>query len=143
MGILHGTDLGYGFVMGTERSRMLLNNMPSAYHLIPSAGYFTPEGAQITTPIATFDTSPATEIFRNTYGSEITNMTELHDFVLGAEGRATPSFSDTKHPAIGNSNLLAYAEDIYAKIGGNNWTPSASTTVHQIAGWGRGNARGD
>lgn len=135
MGLLHGTDLGYGFIMGAERSRMLLNNMPSAYHLIPSTGYFTTEGAQITTPIATFDTSQATETFRNAYGSEINGATELRDFVLGAEGRATPAFSDIKNLAVGNPTLLAYAEAIYEQIG-DNWTPSASTTVHQIAGWG-------
>ncbi len=136
--LLHGTDLGpMGVVMSAERSRQLTENMPAAYNLLPSASYFTTVSPGLETDkVVTFDTQK--DAYTNQiskYGNYVSNKDELKDYILGGDGRAKPSYSDTNSPSVGNSSLYTQAESVHNIL--DSWQPSTTTKVIQIAGWGR------
>ena len=57
--LLHGTELGHGFIMNKDRSRQLSENMSTIYNLLPSAGYFTTvDPAFAVDKIASFENIP-------------------------------------------------------------------------------------
>lgn len=134
--LLHGADLGPGgFIMSNERSRQLAENMPTVYNLLPSSGYFTM--AQI--PFApdkliTFENKHLFDPQISKYGLDISDETELKDYVLGGDERAKPAFEDTSHPNIGNSVLYDQAQNVHQIL--DIWQPSPDTKVIQVAGWG-------
>ncbi|MCC7160661.1 alpha/beta hydrolase, partial [Candidatus Nomurabacteria bacterium] len=134
--LLHGTDLGPGgFIMSNERSRQLAENMPTVYNLLPSFGYFTM--AQI--PFApdkliTFENKHLFDPQISKYGLDISDETELKDYILGGDDRTKPTFEDTAHPNIGNSVLYNQAQSVHQIL--DNWQPSPDTKVIQVAGWG-------
>jgi pimeloyl-ACP methyl ester carboxylesterase len=133
-GMLHGTGLDIpediGFLMNRPTARTLAQNMQSGYNLIPSPAYF----ATVATPLITFTNSPTTQLFRNYYGESITSGSELHDFLLGAEGRTKPTANHVTEPEILNGALLPIAEAHHLAL--DAWVPPASMQVIQIAGWG-------
>jgi len=131
--LLHGLDqnLGFGFVMKTTTARTLAENMPSGYNLLPDQKYF----ADVSTPVVSFGASTSvTQSFRDTYGLDINNRTELKQFLLGLEGRTKPTSSDTDNPNILNSVLLSRAEVVQNNL--DVWVPPTGVDVVQIAGWG-------
>jgi len=136
MELLHGKELGpLGFVMSAERLRNLTQNMPSAYHLLPSSAYFSGLGSSVSTPVVSFVDGTSTQSFVNLYGNEITDMLNLPRFLLGVDGRNFPIYDDLNNPSVLNPNLLTAAEGVHLQLD-DNWEFSASTTVYQIAGWG-------
>jgi pimeloyl-ACP methyl ester carboxylesterase len=135
IGLLHGSDLGHGFIMNAERSRQLSENMASVYNLLPSAGYFTTvDPAFAVDKVVSFKDTPFFNPQTSQYGVYVSNETELKNYILGTDGRTKPSFSDTVHPNIGNSTLYSQAEDVHQIL--DNWQPSPNTKVIQVAGWG-------
>jgi pimeloyl-ACP methyl ester carboxylesterase len=134
-GMLHGTGLDLpedvGFLFDRSTARQLAENMPSAYNMLPSPAYFT----TVAEPVVSFsEATPLTNIFRAAYGNTITTKVELHDFLLGAEGRVRPTTQNTLAPYVLNPNLLPTAEIRHTEI--DSWTPPPSLQVIQIAGWG-------
>ena len=130
--ILHGDQIGpWGAVMGAKRLRDLTQYMPGAYHLLPSVAYF---GA-VDTPVVSFVDGTSTQSFIHTYGHNIITPSLLGDFLLGTDGRPQPTYADLDNPTVLHPNLLTYAQDVHQQLD-DNWEPSASTKIYQIAGWG-------
>ncbi len=133
--ILHGSSLGHGVIMTDQRSRQLVENMPSIYNLLPSASYFTTLlPGFVSNTIASFPNNPLFNADLSKYGSYVDNQTEMNGYILGTDGRVKPSYSDTVKPSIGNSTLLTQAQSVHATL--DSWTPASTTKVIQIAGWG-------
>ncbi len=134
--ILHGDQIGpMGFVMEAKRLRELTQNMPGAYHLLPSTAYFGGTAASVTTPVVTFIDGTSTQQFIAAYGNEITTPAVLNDFLLGIDGRIQPVYNNLENPTKLRANLLSYAQDIHQQID-DAWEFSTATKVYQIAGWG-------
>jgi pimeloyl-ACP methyl ester carboxylesterase len=143
--VLHGYKLSlpldwFSIFLSSEVAREFAHNDPMAHHLLPSASYFNGDGASVRTPVFTFKNGAATQIFTDRYGEVIDNATELHDFLLGAEGRTLPIASDLVNPTVLLPGLLSYGESVHQGFDG--WIPPASTTVHEIAGWGEDTVAG-
>ncbi len=135
LNLLHGTELGFGFIMGKPRSRNLAENMPAIYNLLPSNSYFTM--SQIPFAPEKLISFEETSIFnpqKSQYGPVISDQKELKDYILGGDGRTKPAFNDTIHPNIGNSTLYSQAENVHEIL--DSWQPSSNTKVIQVAGWG-------
>jgi pimeloyl-ACP methyl ester carboxylesterase len=134
--LLHGDNIGKGFIMETARMRDMSHNMPGAYQLLPSLAYWNGEGSSVQTPVVTFESGVSTQSFIDTYGISISDATTLRRFLLDeGEGRPIPSYKDLNNPSRLNGTLLSNARDAHALID-DAWFPSASTTIYQIAGWG-------
>jgi pimeloyl-ACP methyl ester carboxylesterase len=136
LGLLHGTDLGPGgFLMSDKRSRQLSENMSTIYNLLPSAGYFTTvDPAFAIDKVVSFENDPLFLPQTSQYGVFVSNETELENYILGTDGRTKPSFSDTLHPNIGNSVLYNQAQTVHQEL--DSWQPHPDTKVIQVAGWG-------
>ena len=133
--LLHGTELGHGFIMDKDRSRQLSENMPGVYNLLPSASYFTTvDPAFAVDKLVSFENTSFFDPQTSQYGVFVSNETELENYVLGTDGRTKPAFSDTVNPNIGNSALYDQAESTHQIL--DVWQPSPSTKVIQVAGWG-------
>jgi pimeloyl-ACP methyl ester carboxylesterase len=135
VGILHGTDIGGGFVMGKERSRQLAENMPVMYNLLPSTSYFdtidtTTEGNSLISFNSALLFAPQIA----EYGSTIDSEAELGNYILGTDIREKPEYFDTTHPNIGNSGLYQDSQNAHGIL--DDWMPSPDTKVIQVAGWG-------
>jgi pimeloyl-ACP methyl ester carboxylesterase len=124
----------FPFILNDATARQFASTSPMAYHLLPSSGYFSSIGSTIITPPVTFSDGSLTQSFISVYGHAVTNYTELHNFLLGTEGRLQASTDDTQSPLIASPALLSYAETKHTDL--DNWAPPASTTVYEIAGWG-------
>jgi|AntRauTorcE11897_2_1112592.scaffolds.fasta_scaffold03878_3 hypothetical protein len=133
-GLLHGNEIGAGFVVSQEVARILLNTAPFGHHLLPNQNYFNGEGVAVRTPVVTFKTGAATDEWRSTFGSEITSTDQLHQFLSKDSGRPVPVVDDLLQPQVVDNFLLNYANVIAAVV--ENWTPNADTNVYQIAGTG-------
>jgi Lecithin:cholesterol acyltransferase len=133
--LLHGTSLGKGFVMRNERLRDLAKNMPTMYNLLPSNGYFSLIDPNVSNDkLVSFQNDPAFSAQLNQYGVYVSNSNELKNYILGTDGRSSPSYSDTDKPSIGNSVLYDNAETAHNIL--DNWLPASTTKVIQVAGWG-------
>ncbi len=136
---LHGFDQALPgawapFILNEATARAFASTSPMAYHLLPSAAYFSGPGGTMETPPITFTPGSLTQHFVDTYGESIDSSSELHDFLLGAEGREQPAFGTTWHPLVLSPSLLSYAESTHAEL--DVWRPPASMKVYEIAGWG-------
>ncbi len=121
-------------------SRELAENSPMAYHLIPSYGYL--QGVQDPNhSIIGFSGSHLYQAEQGAYGPSIDTLDELDDFLLAREGgRTKPAFADLTIANILNPNLISYANDTHTSL--DSWTPPASVSVYQIAGWGANTVSG-
>lgn len=134
--LLHGKELGFGFVMNAERLRELSQNMPVAYNLLPSTDYFWGSGMSVDTSVVTFEAGRSTQSFFDTYGRTITSAANLKRFLMGEDGRSAPGYNDLINPSVlASDNLLTDAEDVHNKLD-DSWEFSSSTSIYQIAGWG-------
>ncbi|MDP2693238.1 MAG: hypothetical protein Q8O88_06440, partial [bacterium] len=134
--LLHGSELGpAGLIMERDRSRQLSENMSPIYNFLPSASYFTTvDPAFAVDKLVSFENKTFFDSQTSQYGVYVSNETELKNYILGTDGRTKPSFSDTVHPNIGNSNLYTQAENVHQIL--DSWQPSPDTKVIQVAGWG-------
>ncbi len=131
--LLHGTDLGLGFVLDEEMSRRLLTNMPMGYHLLPNQEYFDGQGGSVSTPVIDFEAGASTTAWRDDYG-DITDRSTLHRFLGSSSGRSRALDQDLVTPQLLNDELLAYAREIEEKQAA--WQPPQTLEVYQIAGVG-------
>lgn len=130
--ILHGYDqeLGQGWVVDALRARRIINNLPGAYGLLPTAAYL----AQSPVPVISFDSGPATTDYRERYGDVITTIDEYTDFLVS--GISVASTTAARHePVHVNEALLLDAqllhEDILAR-----WQAPSNVRVVEIVGIG-------
>lgn len=133
-GLLHGDKLGIPMTMlNRSTARDLVENMSSAYNLLPSEKYFD----YVQTPVVEFE-DDVKDIydFEEIYGSKIDSKDELDKFLTGDDGkRSDPSFADTDSPNVVNENLLDKANNIHNNLL-DNWQAPENMEVIQIAGWG-------
>lgn len=133
--LLHGSELGHGFIMYKDRSRQLAENMASIYNFLPSEGYFdTVDPGFAIDKVASFENIPFFNPQTSQYGVFVSDEAELKNYILGTDSRTKPSFSDTLHPNIGNSALYTQAENVHEIL--DNWLPHPDTKIIQVAGWG-------
>jgi pimeloyl-ACP methyl ester carboxylesterase len=115
-------------------ARMLAENSPMAYHLLPSQSYFD----AIQDPahqVISFGAAHEYEKEQKTYGSSITSFSQLSDFLQAKDGgRAKPAPSDTSSADVLSGSLLDYAQTEHETL--DTWLPPAGVTLYQIAGWG-------
>ncbi len=137
--ILHGYDQGlpvdwFPFIANPQTARILANNMPSAYHLLPSNDYFTGEGSGVTTPVITFEEGPATDPYIETYGKKIGNSLELRSFLMNNFGKNDPGSNNLIAPSTTNPTLLLQSEAV--RQAQDDWSVPAGIELYQIAGFG-------
>ncbi len=109
-GLLHGDEpqlganvgpIDWGFMVDEERARELVENMKSAYNLLPSEKYFD----FVESSMVEFNENVSDAYdFRNLYGEKIDTFEELQNFLLGDPqsgiGRSEPSANDEESPNV-------------------------------------------
>jgi len=137
--LLHGYDMGlpndlFSFILSPEIARNLALTMPSLYHLLPVEDYFDNTGVNIYQSLITFEEGVLTDNFVEKYGYGISNSIELHNFMIGQEGRLNLEEDDVTTPAKVDSDLLSYGESARAVFGEGEMFETIK--FYQIAGWG-------
>lgn len=131
-GLLHGNGqsiLG-GFILSNSVARGLGENMPSAYSLLPSAGYF----AKTLSPTVAFASTTMRGLNDGSYPEKIATAPDQADFVLDrARVRARPAVTELDRPIIGNAKLLRSAEALHVILDPYQWP--AQITSWAIVGW--------
>ncbi len=134
--ILHGYDqeaLG-GLIIDDGIAREVIKNLPGVYSLLPSEKYIQ----NFTGPLVTFDNSSITQSLRNSYGSAISDLSELNAFMVGIEdslGRGSVAIDEVNKPSLVNADLYFDAQ-INHKLKLDSWSPATTTEVIQIIGTG-------
>lgn len=135
--LLFGTNQGIPasapILLSPATARAFGENSPGANNLLPSPAYFgvVHDSAH---PLISFDSSPELSAYRSLYGQAVGNGNELHDFLLGYEGRLKPNADDVSKPNVLNPTIVDATALTHANIDG--WMPPESMQVYQIAGWG-------
>ena len=133
--ILHGDEEGIagGFIVRPKHARMISQNMPSAYNLLPSPAYF---GA-VADPVITFDPDAAfTEPWRAFWGDFINIYDDFLEFMTGQGVARTDSPDDLlRVPEVLRLDLMGAAADFHAAYDAYEFP--AHVRVIQVAGWGR------
>lgn len=131
---LYGYDesLAFDRLVSQNDARKLIENMPGAYGLLPSAEYFS----RITDPFITFSSENTWfKDFKDAYGEKIQSHDEFKRFLLGTDdGRSKPAASDVEKENILNSSILQEASNMHARL--DAWAPPLNVEVVEIAGWG-------
>lgn len=120
-------------IMTEATAREFARNSPMAYHLLPSARYFTGEDSQ---PLLSFSDASRYQKEHDSYGNSIDSWDELRAY--GADVNATrpiPSRDEIFIPNILNSSLLSYADAAREEV--DAWAPPSGIQVYEVAGWGR------
>ena len=132
--LLHGDEQGepndtFPLTLSKGVARVLGENSPGAYNLLPSTNYFT----YVDTPVITISNStlPTWSI---RYGEVIHSEERLLNFLTDTIGRSKPATSDTRDPNILNAGLLTQAQSVHDDL--DAWTPPVGIQLIQIAGWG-------
>lgn len=142
-GLLHGFGQGLGpggILLSDANARTLAQNMPVAYNLLPSAGYFSSAAA----PVITFDDSLPKWIER--YGKSIDTFEELQRFLTDTNVTdcndqflipcRVKSFDlNTTMPASINGALLSNANNVHGDTL-DGWHPPQGVEFITVAGWG-------
>ena len=135
VGMLHGDSIGpWGWVVSQERSRVLLNNMPFGYHLLPQAQYFDDVNITVETPVVQFANGTATAAWREQFGAAISDQEQLRGFIHSGSGRTPPADDDLSLPAVLEDHMVGYVNTIQTIL--RNWQTTESMRVQQIAGTG-------
>jgi len=136
MSLLHGTGVGpFNLVMSNKRSRILAENMPAIYNLMPSPEYFSIVDSNVVPAnLASFQNHPLLNAQIAKYGFFIGAESELKDYVLGGDGRAKPTPSELNKANIGNGTLYLNSRSAHQSI--DTWQASPNTKIVQVAGWG-------
>ena len=134
LSFLYGYDekLTIPWLMDSARARTLVETMPGAYALLPSAEYF----ARTKDDVIQFHTKDdAYRVLAETYGYGIEDYDEFAQFMTGeGDGREKPPTDRIDKENIVNKKLLKRADVLHDVIDG--WNPSGAIKVIQIAGWG-------
>lgn len=130
--ILHGYDqeLGQGWVVDASRARRIINNLPGAYGLLPTAEYL----AQAPFPVVSFDTLPATRDYRERFGDAITTLPSLNEFVLS--GASPASTTLPRYEIVqANNTLLTKAQALHVSQLAD-WEAPTGVRVVELVGIG-------
>jgi len=134
LSMLYGYDESalLGTLISREQSRVLAENMPGAYGLLPSGEYFS----RIEDPFITFSSLKTRyEEFAEAYGKGIGGLDEFSDFLLAKEdGREKPDDDELEKENVLNETLLDQAVQMHQRL--DDWIPPQDVQVIQIAGWG-------
>jgi pimeloyl-ACP methyl ester carboxylesterase len=130
--LLHGFDQSAagGIVIDAAVARSAIKNMPGAYGLLPTTEYFTEVGV----PIIKFSEGTSLQLFRDHYGTDIDNVSELHNFLTGAgDGRGE---AITVYDAIkANSAVLQDSSTLHTNVL-QSWRAASTTEVIEVVGVG-------
>lgn len=131
-GLLHGDNQSIvgGVILSKSVARLLGQNMPSAYSLLPTESYFT----KVFGPTIAFASTTIKGLNNNVYPKEITNYKDQTAFVLDSHNvRQNAKKKDTDIPIKGNIGLLDFAKSIHSVIDSYSWPISISKWA--ITGW--------
>jgi pimeloyl-ACP methyl ester carboxylesterase len=131
-GLLHGDgqSIAGGAFLGKAVARLLGQNMPSAYSLLPTESYFT----KVFGPTIAFASTSIKGINNGVYPKEINTYQDQVAFVSDSQNsRQNPKDSDLEKPIKGNISLLDLAKSIHSVIDSYSWPISISKWA--IAGW--------
>lgn len=131
-GLLHGDgqSIAGGAFLGKSVARLLGQNMPSAYSLLPTESYFS----KVFGPTIAFASTTIKGLNNNVYPKEITNFKDQMAFISDSQNsRQNPKNSDLEKPIKGNVGLLDLAKSIHSVIDTYSWPVSISKWA--IAGW--------
>ena len=142
--MLHGKEIGiFSKPLNASTVRQMSITFPSAYELLPSDKLLDKIKVESSTPLIKFSnkslnginstTSPNAKQYTK-YGDSIDNYAELYDYVINKEGRPSPVAEDLNNAQVGYSNLIYYAKARRESL--DNYVPTSTIEVHQIAGWG-------
>ena len=143
--ILHGKAIGYvGLPINAKTERELALTFPSVYQLLPSEALIKSVNRDTGSPLISFISRQAKAATNtpadyskqiNKYGNTIDNFVELSDYLLNKENsiRATTT-DDLRRAASIYSNLLTHSVAEKSKL--DNYVPTSTIEIHQIAGWG-------
>lgn len=126
--LLHGEELGIAPLLSANASRIIGQNMPGIYNLLPSADYFS----NVTNPVIAFDPATMSD-WISKYGSTIHDSTGLRAFMTDST-RIKPVLDDLVTPEINNPVLFDAAQSVHEQL--DSWIPPADVQVIEIAGWG-------
>ncbi len=132
--MLHGDDqeLAYGLLLKTNVARQLAQNMPSAYSLLPSAGYYS----KVPGSTISFATGTPSIINNGSYPKSILSFADMSAFITDSNKtntRVASSSSDIVDPIKGNASLIASAGNLHALL--DNFTWPSSIINWAIDGW--------
>jgi len=133
LAVLHGygqQDEFGGLFLGSEVVRKVLNNMPGAYMLMPSAAYIT----QVQEPIISFDNSLATKEYRELYGANISSLLQYTNFMNGNDILQRDINQDDSVPVRVNNQMLTEALEKQEYI--ESWVAPDGIEVIEIVGTG-------
>ncbi|PIR85954.1 hypothetical protein COU14_01580 [Candidatus Kaiserbacteria bacterium CG10_big_fil_rev_8_21_14_0_10_44_10] len=133
--LLHGYDSGIPTFYSDAQARDFAFNSPFTYNLLPHDSYSNNAGVSVSTPLVTFDNGEATQVFVDTYGSEIYSGNQLREFLAGTDGRTSPDYDDLVNPSKANNALLQAAVSQQTSVG-HLWQAPEGVKVYQIAGVG-------
>lgn len=126
---LHGykQDHLFGIIVSKATARAFASTSPMAYHLLPSAGYFSRVGE----PVVSFDEKLHEWI--ESYGADIRSADNLRAFLVGEYGKSDAS-EDTDVPIRFDDVLLSQADALHSELDARR--PPDGIMLVQIAGWG-------
>lgn len=134
LSFLYGYDekLSIPWFMDNAKARTLINAMPGAYALLPSAEYFQ----RTKDAVIRFRTNADPyQVFTEAYGDAIDDYDVFARFMTGEDDRRDkPARDAVDREDVINKHLLKRADVLHDAI--DAWTPSGKITVTQIAGWG-------
>ncbi|MDE2188215.1 MAG: hypothetical protein KGJ35_00595 [Patescibacteria group bacterium] len=128
--LLHGDseEIAGGIVLSKSTARQLGVNMPSAYSLLPSMGYFD----LVPQTIMSFASSTLAGLNFSKYFPTITTYSGMKSFITDkSHGQVSESVNI---PVTGNARFFPQAESVHSVL--DNWQPASSTQLVAIAGWG-------
>ncbi len=134
LSFLYGYDekLSIPWLMDGAKARVLINTMPGAYGLLPSAEYF--QRAQDAVIRFRTNAEPYKK-YADAYGSRIDDYDTFVQFMTGERDHRVKPDRDAVHAEnVINKNLLKRADILHRAI--DAWMPSGDIAVIQIAGWG-------
>ena len=131
--ILHGAELGGGFIINQDVSRQIVNTTPFSHQLLPTEKYFS-GSTSVQTPVIKIEPGTQTDAWRTQFGSEINTKVGLYNFLSKDSGRAKPAHDDLLHPEVVDNFLLHYADTTH--VAQSSFTPPSTMKVAQVAGVG-------
>ncbi len=128
--ILHGykQSILQGLLVSDTTAREAIRNMPGAYGLLPSSEYILNAGE----PVLFFADSASLALFRAQYGNAVNSVSELTQFLTGAEGR--PVAESIEDVLLANSFIVGQTYNQSEQL--NAWRAPAGIGVTEIVGVG-------
>jgi pimeloyl-ACP methyl ester carboxylesterase len=120
------------WLISDAEARQVVENMPSAYGLLPTEEYFD----RTEESIIDFDARQGRyKKYYDAYGDQIDDHDELRDFLLAiGDDREKPAKNDTSKANILNEELFDRNTDLHEQL--NDWIPPGDVHLIQIGGWG-------